>query len=48
MTAKLNFKYDADCFVFPDKLPKKSTRRLCKKIASKTSGFNSSFAPARS
>ena len=38
---KLNFKNDkTDCFVFPDKLPKKSTRRLCVKITNKTSGPN--------
>ena len=29
-----------DCFVFPDKLPKKSTRCLCVKITNQTSGPN--------
>jgi len=39
MTGKLNFKCD-DCFVFPEELPKKSTRCLCVKITNKTSGPN--------
>jgi len=29
-----------DCFVFPDELPKNSTRCLCVKITNKTSGPN--------
>ncbi len=32
-----------ECFVFPDKLPKKSTTRLCVKIINKTSGPNMIF-----
>jgi hypothetical protein len=31
-----------DCFVFPEELPKKSTRCLCMKITNKTSGPNGS------
>ena len=39
MIENLNFNV-TDCFVFPDKLSKKSTRCLCVKITSQTSGPN--------
>jgi hypothetical protein len=34
-----------DCFVFPDEMPKKSTRCLCGKITNKTSGPNTEAVP---